>query len=164
MEDVFRYLLGETNVVMLQCTICREQAPNGSQYITIRSGERTIYAFWHTPDSEKGKKPKHTGGKKPYVMLMTQEIVELRKQGVPNVEELIGFMVCLGRNVEWGTGKLVKGRKKTPIRYKDLLDMFSCGKRKLDRVLKQMQEYGLLSNTNEGYFVSTKLIKKGSTK
>lgn len=170
-RELLDFLEGKTNAVRLgnDLVLSRDIAPNGYHqlYITPIDGDVPLYKFWHNPKhSNKDSPPKHIGGKKPYLMLMTQEIVKLREQGVTNVEELVGFLACMSStgNIEWGTGRLIKKRSKKPLRYEDLLKLFSGGRTKLNRILSELKEHDLLFNTQEGYFISTRFIKKGKTK
>lgn len=164
--DLIDYLQNNSNVVSTNVIISRETTLSGLQYIHISAGDKVLYEFWHNPNkkNDDDNKPKSTGGKKPYLMLMIQEIEKLRSSGVKNTEELIGFVACLGQNVEWNTGKLIQKRSKKPLKYKELQNIFQCGKRKLDRVLGDLKSNGLLVNTQEGYFISSDLIKKGKMK
>lgn len=162
-KKLLEYLAGDCNVTTANVIISREITPTGMQYIHISCGDRVIYEFWSNPNKS-DKKPKHTGGKKPYVMLMVDEVEKLKLDGVKNIEELIGCLACLGKYVEWSTGRVIHKRTKKPFKYKDLQSMFSFGKRKLDQVLKQLKEYDLLVNTQEGYFISNRIIKKGNSK
>lgn len=164
MDEILKFLNGETNAVKADVIISRERAPTGMQYITISGENGTLYSFWHNPQKKaRDKPPKHTGGKKPYIILMVDEIEKLRSEGVPNIEGMIGFIVCLGKHIEWNTGKLIQSRNKKPLQYKDLQAMFNYGNRKLNRVLTELKEHDLLFNTKEGYFISTRFIKKGKT-
>lgn len=170
---MLRYLNYETNTVIIggYFMISREVAPNGYEFITESiisdEGKSTIYKeYWHNPKAnvDAKKTPKHTGGKKPYLMLMVDEIEELRNQGVKNVEELIGYVVSLGKNIEWNTGKLIHKRSKKPIQYKDLVEIYKVSKPKLNKMINLMKEHNLLYYTDEGYFISSKYIKKGKSK
>lgn len=117
---------------------------------------------FHKITKLKRNNPKHSGGKKTYVMLMLQQFEEFKNKNINNIEELVGFLVCLSYNMEWRTGRLVHRRNKKQLKYADLLKLFSGGKRKLDRIMKDLKKYELLTHTKEGYFISNKLIKKGS--
>ena len=140
----------------------RETAPNGYELIHVLVDGVEWYSFWHNPKTKtRDSPPKNTGGKKPYLMVMVQEIELLRGRGVDNVEELVGFIVCLGKSIEWSTGRLIKGRKKESMQYADLVQMFSGGRRKLDRIIKQLKDHELIYHSNDGYFVGRKIIKKG---
>jgi len=170
-KDLLDFLNGNTNVLIPQgVTITRDKAPNGQEYITVKidngNRELTLYSFWHNPNkpAKKDKSPpKHTGGKKPYVMLMVEEIEKLKKGGVKNVEELAGYLVSLGKYVEWNTGRLIHDRSKNPLKYKELQAIFGCGNKKLNRLLGEMKEHELLYSTDGGYVISSRLIKKGKT-
>lgn len=164
-RNLLEFLNGNTSAAKVEVVLAREELPNGIQHITLKQEDKLIYDFWVNPKKAKGEKPppKHTGGKKPYIMLMVDEVEKLREKGVKNVEELIGYLACLGKYAEWGTGRLIQKRKKTPLRYNDLQKIFTCSNNKLNRILSDLKKYDLLSNNSEGYFISTRLIKKGKT-
>lgn len=159
------FLAGVTNVVKFEAVLSREVAPNGAQYMHLQAEETPLLEFWHSLEAaaKKDAPPKHTGGKKPYLMLMLGELTALRDEKIPNFEELIGFLVLLGRNIEWGTGRLVKERSKRSLKYADLREMFSYGNKRLNRILADLKVHDLLYGTQDGYFVSSRLIRKGKT-
>lgn len=169
-KETLRYLNGESNVLEGHLKLTRDVAPNGMEYIRIclTDGdiEKELYAYWRNPQAEKRNKetPKHTGGKKPYLMLMTEEVTKLRKKKVQNVPELVGSLVCLGENIEWNTGRLIHKRSKKSLLYKDLLEIYGCSRPKLNKMLGLMKDHELLYHTNDGYYISPKLIKKGRMK
>lgn len=168
-NSILDFFAGKTNVLPLNAVLVREKSPGGSQYITIygENGEQRIYSFWHNPKKPVGAdtdKPKNTGGKKPYLMVMTQEIERLRKLGVSGLGDMLGFLLLLGDSIEWNTGRLIDKRTKEPLKYKDLGKIAQCGNRKLNGLLKALKEHDLLKQTDEGYFISSRLIKKGKTK
>jgi len=151
--------------------VTREKTPSGTNFMTLKvpngeEGELVLFDWWEKP-GKKAKKdkppPKHTGGKKPYIMLMVEEIDKLKKDGVKNVEELAGYLVSLGKYVEWNTGRLVQTRTKQQLMYKDLKTIFTCGNKKLNRLLGEMKEHELLYSTDSGYVISSRLIKKGKS-
>lgn len=158
------FLNGNNNVAKVEVIISREKTNNGPELIHVSVGGREIYQFWNNPNKSKDTQPKHIGGKKPYIILMVEQIQNLKDRNINNVEELVGFMVCLGNNIEWGTGKLINKRSKKPLKYDDLQKLFSGGKRKLDRIIRELRENDLLSSNQEGYFISSDLIKKGKKK
>lgn len=168
-KNLANFIRGKINVIDGNFIITRERSPNGNEYIRIISkeanGEKLLYDFWHNPrrKRELTEKPKHTGGKQPYIMLMINEIESLRKKGVKNIEELVGYVVILGRYIEWNTGKLIHKKTKEPLKYKDLLELYSCSRPKLNKMIALMKEHGLLYYTEEGYFISNKYIKKGKS-
>ncbi len=169
-KQVKNFLNREANVVEVTYIITRHTLPNGVEHLVYTPKDIEGEYFQHDryvnpekPPPPEGK-PKNTGGKKPYLMVMTQEVEELRKQGVKNVDELIGFIMSLGTYIEWNTGRLIHKRSKKQLKYKDLQKIFPYGNRKLNRILTDLREYDLLFNTEEGYFISTRIIKKGKSK
>lgn len=170
-KNVLDFLNGTTDVLMLPIgsVLTRDKAPNAN-FMTLKlpNGEKELIIenWWSNPNKlvKKDKPPpKHTGGKKPYIMLMVEEIEKLKKDGVRNVEEMAGYLVSLGKYVEWNTGRLVRNRTKDPLRYKELQKIFGCGNKKLNRLLGEMKEHELLYSTDSGYVISSRLIKKGKT-
>lgn len=165
------YLSKGINTSEIQSPIfSREVTEKGMEHITVTLKEvGVIYRFWNNPFKKirtKGK-PKHSGGKRPYVMISVEEVKALRKKlkcdKVKNAEEAIGFVVLLVDHIEWNTGKLIDCRSKKALRYVDLKEMFGHTNNKLDKILSVLRKYEILINTKEGYFVSTKLFRKGKT-
>lgn len=164
-ETLLGFVNGVVNAANANVTISRETAGNGRQHIYISIDDKPMYSFWYDPNKTKSRdSPKHSGGKKPYVMVMTEKIDELKKNGVKNVEEMVGFLVCLGKYIEWNTGRLINVRNKKPLLYADIQKIYGCSNNKLNRILAELKEQDLLLNTAEGYFVSRDLIKKGKSK
>lgn len=130
---------------------------------------RNYYGEYKEPD----RKPKGTGGKKPYVMLMTKNIQELRKKfiedKISNYNEIIGYLINLSEHMDWNTGKLIDKRqrlkkKQLPLKYNDLIDISGYSKAKFENIFKVMKNYKLLwysEEENKGYFISTIYFKKG---
>lgn len=177
-KELLQFLNRETNAISFnregcKLIISRELVPNGCEhyYQTISFSDRekdiVLKDYWVNPEKTKKKeKSNYTGGKKPYIMIMVEEIEKLRDSKVTNIEELIGYMVCVGKYIEWNTGKLIhrKGRKRNQsLKYEDLLSIYSCSKPKLNKMLKLMKDNDLIYHTNDGYFVSQKYIKKGKS-
>jgi len=165
-KTLAKYLTKETNAVKLEVVISRAALPNGMEHIRVLHGEDLLYQFWEHPRKvqEEKPEPKHTGGRKPYIMLMAEELGKLQEEKVPNIEELVGFLVLLAGNIEWKTGRLVKKRSKRALQYEDLAAMYSRGKGALRRVLVDLRRLDLLAHTPEGYFISGRLIRKGAAK
>ena len=167
-KELIKFLNGEVNAVRLDVTIVREVITDDIDRLVVRSvdDEHKDYVISESfiKKKRKSNNPKHAGGKHPYIMLMVNEVEKLREQGIKNVEELIGYLVCLGKYIEWNTGRLVKKRSKKPLQYKDLQKTFPCGNKKLNRILGELKDNDLLFGTQEGYFISPRLIKRGKMK
>jgi len=169
-KELAKFINHEVNAVKVEVIISREKTNNGTEYIQISpkigNDYKQMYSFWHNPNKKvrgPDDKPKHTGGKKPYVIVMYQEVMKLKEKGVKNARELVSYLMCIGDNIEWNTCKLINKRTKKPLKRTDVEKLFDCGKNKFDKLMAQMKKYDLLYKTNEGYFVSTKYIKKGKT-
>jgi len=156
------FINGQCNVIKAEAIISREKTTSGTELIHISVGDYEVYQFWNNPNKPVNSKPKHTGGKKPYLLVSVTKMNELRNT-INNAEELIGYLVCLGNNIEWNTGKLIHTRNKKPLKYIDLSRVLKCGKKKLDRIIRELKSNSLLINNSDGYFISTKLIRKGKT-
>jgi len=167
-KDLLRFMNGEVNVARVNCLIKKEIMPNGITHLWVANceGEEILLCeeYRKTGDRRNKGSPKHTGGKKPYVILMTDEVESLKSQGIKNTNELIGFLASLSKYIEWNTGKLVQKRSKKTLQYKDLKEIFPYGNKKLNRILNDLKTHDLLYNTTEGYFISSRIIKKGRMK
>lgn len=129
---------------------------------------RNYFGEYKEPD----KKPKSTGGKKPYVMLMTKEVTELLEKNIKNADEVLGFLTILSGYMEFHSGKLIDKRqrlkkKQLPLQYNDLLEICKYSRTKLDKMIKITKDYNLIyyekptKDNKGGYFISSNIIKKG---
>lgn len=175
-KNLLDFINRKTNVVIIGNLMkSREVKSNGWEFYTEtiiypldRSKDVVWHTYWINPKEKKtNDKPKHTGGKKPYSMLMTEElkatIEKLKENGVKNAEEVLGYMFILTEYSEFNTNKLIHKRNKKPLQYKDLQEVFDCSSNKLNKMIKILKDNDLLSNTNEGYFISQDFIKKGKS-
>jgi hypothetical protein len=164
-EEMLKYLRGERNVVRDEFILSRERGDK-SDFILVQHPEiqEPIYSFWVSRQrrAKRTAGPKHTGGRKPYVMVMIQELTALIASGVP--ADVVGYLICLAPYIEWGTGKLLVGRKKRQMKAEDIAEVFKKSYRHTLRILDEMKKYGLLSCEEGGYFISRSLIKKGAAK
>lgn len=164
-KNILDFINGTTKAVKAEFVFTREDTDKGMQHITVKVGETELYDFWVNPKKPRGERPppKHTGGKKPYIMLMVEEIKKLKEQRIDNIGDIVGCFVLLADNIEWGTGRLIHKRNKKSLKYKDLLENLPYGNNKLSKIISKLKEHDLLSNNSEGYFISTKLFKKGKS-
>jgi len=170
LDDELRlYLFGNHNAAITTVVLLREPASDGMEHITIKTadGENTLYEFWHNSNKvakqNKGP-PRHTGGKSPYVKLMTEEIRRMQKEGLNGREECLGVLLYLSDNIEWGTGRLINKRSKKPLQRADLSKVLGYSNEKLNRIIKNLKDNDLLAYSPEGYFISSRLIQKGTNK
>jgi hypothetical protein len=166
-RQLLAFMNREINTVCATVMMSRQETDKGTDYITIKDAEELLQLFelWRSthPKKARDKPPKHTGGKKPYLMVMLERLRELKGGKVEHLPELTGSLVLLGDNIEWGTGRLVRGRgkHKKPMRYGDIQNLLGYSEWKLNKVLALMKEHDLLTETEEGYFVSRQLIRRG---
>lgn len=164
-SDFLKYLSGEKNAVRDEFILSREKS-NGNELVVVSHPEinEPVYSFWRAGGKEKNsnQNPKHTGGKKPYAMVMLNELVSVLGKGVPI--ELIGYLVALAPYAEWGTGRLMCGRKKRKMQVADIEKVFRKSRRTTLNTLSTLKKHGLLSYTEEGYFISGFLVRKGRAK
>jgi hypothetical protein len=160
-KDIMDYLAGKRNVVKDEFVVSREKARDSELiYISHPKIEKPVYTFWHSrKQNGKSVTPKHTGGKKPYVILMIDEIVKLMDSGLP--AEYAGYLLYLTPYIEWGTGRLVCGRKKRKMKHADLQKVFSRRRQEMLHILAGLKNHNLLTYTKEGYFISRDIVKRG---
>lgn len=154
------YLSGMKNAVRDEFIISRERSKKtDSELVFIQHPEmrEPLYTFWHTRRS--GKKPKHTGGKKPYVMLMVEGLIELMEKGMP--AEYAGYLLYLVPYIEWGTGRLLYGRTKRSMKFRDIQKIFDRSYVTTLKIISRLKQYNLLTHTKEGYFISRDIVKRG---
>lgn len=165
MEPTFMdFLAGNVSVFRMGDVIfSSEVAPSGGVLWHVSNFDtgNEVRSIWISNKS-KGI-PKTTGGKKPYLMVMIDDIDELVNGECTegDINEQMGYLCCLGKYIHWNTGQLVNKRTKKQLKYNDLLKLFKCGNKKLNRLLNQMKSNEILFSTDKGYFVSRKYIKKG---
>lgn len=156
------FLSGFTNAAICTGMTVMRETQNGIECITFFVDGKPYISHWRNPAKKDVKgKPKHTGGKKPYLMLMIEAINELKGD---DIDIAVGSAALLGNNIQWNTGLIVDKRTKKPLLYKDLKTIYKCGDNKLSNKIKIMKQYGILLKDKDGYKISPNFIKKGGVK
>lgn len=161
-KDLLAYLNGGRNAVYGNFVLSREVTPTGVEHVFLKIPDTDIclYDFWYNPKKNRSdEKPKHAGGKKPYVKLFMQEINRLRESGL--TDEMVGSLVRLVDNITWSTGVLVNKRSKKALKFDDMVKLLGLSKAQASRRIKRLKELDVLRQTDEGYAVAPNLIKKG---
>ncbi len=173
-KETVEYLLGERNAVKDEFIISREKAGESELVVVSHPDvEDPIYRLWsrakkhrhyklknHDADVEPQGRPKTTGGKKPYIMLMQgQEII-------PALSFLAaGLLLKIfnGGHVEWHTGRVVYGRKKESMTQGVMAKCFDTGKAKIKVIIAELVEKKVMryDRKKRAYFVSRTIAKKG---
>ena len=165
-ENLLDFFVGNVSVIKVGNTILSsETAPNGSVLIHVTSAVtgNEIRSIWTSSNDKPRDKPKTMGGKQPYLMVMINEIEVMKKSEFTagDINEQIGYLCCLGKNIEWNTGKLINTKTKQALKYNDLMKLFKCSNKKLNRLIGQMKENEIIYGTAQGYYVSRRFVKKG---
>ena len=167
-KELAKFLSGETNFYKGELSIGRESiVGKPTSYFIMKSGDVVLKEWWGTigkkPQKQEDKESKSMGGKKPYTMLMSEKLQQLRKDGKLKLDEL-GFLTALTPNIEWGTGKIIDKRSKEALTAKDIEGLLGISHNTLNRYVKGLKEIKLLTVSKDGYFISAELFKKGSSK
>ena len=164
-NDIMKYVSGEQNAIRDEFILSREKC-GGSEFVHVQHPDlpEPLYTFWHSnKQTRKGNKnTSQTGGKKPYVMLMVEELIALMNKGLP--AEDAGYLLYLTPYIEWGTGRLIHGRSKRQMKFVDIAKVFGKSYKTTQGIIATLKDHDLLAYTKEGYFISRELIKRGVAK
>ena len=133
---------------------------NGMQ-LTIHVGNVKIGTYWLEFNADRSKS--RTGGKAGYCMIIDKELERLISEKHVDFE-IMGYVFALMNKTSWHTGVLKYRRKKKPIAFNDLMDIFGKGKTKTAQIVSKLKEYSILSHDGDGYKLSRSFIKKGGVK
>lgn len=163
-KEYSRFIRGETNVLIIGdgFVLTRDKIPKRDLDYYVLKHEDIIITEWYGNLGERYTKKKSTGGKKPYVMLMTEKLNSLMQYGEVTVEQ-IGYLTLLTPHIEWNTGKLVHKRSKKSITQSDICELFGISEKTWYRRFRELQNNNLMSY-DDGYYISTELFKKGGGK
>lgn len=175
-KETREYVLGERNAVKDEFILSRETIGNVEHvYVSLPEDENPIHDFW----TKRGRRikakpgdintevvsapgPKHTGGKRPYIMLMQDRPVsELSFDA-----RAFLFTIFCENFIEWHTGKVVDRRSKKPLTTKKMAKTFGIGIVRLKKVVSELESKGIISyNSRQScYIVSQDFAKKGVPK
>lgn len=169
-KELAEYLAGQRNAVRDTFILSREKA-NGSEYVSVSLPDdpTPIYNLW-TKKKQRGKpteatgeivKPKHIGGKRPYIMLMQDQQDAIYNLSNDAAALLIKLMA--GGFIAWETGEIVDRRSKKPLTSGILKKRFNFGEIKMKAILKELNEQGIImyDRSKRAYFLDRKIAKKG---
>jgi len=74
-------------------------------------------------------------------------------------ESEVFVLVKLSKCIDWDTGKLIYGRKRKNVRYKDLTEIVGCSRVKIDKIIKSLKEKGILYSLKDGYYIIEDIYK-----
>lgn len=184
-KETREYLQGERNAVKDEFIVSRERC-GSSEYVCISlpQNEEPIYKGWakrikvkaNSMSQEEAlvtvnvgvetpvvvKTPRHTGGKRPYIMLM-QDREDIVK-GLSLDASGLFLKIMFGGYVEWHTGKVICRRTKEPMTKDKIGKTFGIGKVRIKALLGELTAKDVLhyDKKERSYFVDRRLAKKGS--
>ncbi len=183
-KELAEYLRGERSAVKDEFILSRQKITGGvAEMISVLSPgiQEPIYVSWLNPNKRKKyravnqegteadirvvkTRPKGTGGKEPYVMLM--ESKTQNPDPLPEKEAAFLFNLIYCGCVEWHTGRVVRKRDGKRMTIAMLSKKFSIGTVKLKHIISGLTAKGVMSynKAQRAYFISRKFARKGSSK
>lgn len=165
------YILGERNATRDEFILSRESTGN-AEYVSVSlpGYDEPIYALWtKKPQKKKATqatgeivKPKHTGGKRPYIMLMQDQDDAINQLSL-DAAGLV-FKLLAGGFVEWNTGRIIDRRTKKPLTIKMIHTRYKLGVSRTKKLMKELTEAKIIKydRKKRSYFFNTKLARKGA--
>jgi len=178
-KETLEYLNGERNVVLDEFIVGREKTSGNKEliFVSLPESEKPMYALWNSKKTAsqyvkteeedairfKRVKPKGTGGKKSFVMLMPNAFNELEKDKFSI--EAAGAIVKLSGCIEWNTGKLLRKRDGKTLTRQMISELLSIGISKTKTILNELNTLGIIryDSKHQCYFVDGKFVRKGLT-
>jgi hypothetical protein len=181
-RDLSEFIHGERNVVRGDLIISRESTAT-SEYYYVSSPQdkeefKPILKGWakkirptqkslpiadieRIPISEALPRPKHTGGKRPYVMIMQDKEFLINQLSI-NASGALMKLTC-GGCVEWGTGKVIDKRSKKPMTVKMICEKLGLKTAEGKIILSELTANKILmyDRKQKAYFVDRDFAKKG---
>jgi hypothetical protein len=166
------YILGERNAIRDEFILSRERAGNAEYVnVTLPGEQQPIYSLWtQKPQKYKATEatgeivknpPKHTGGRRPYIMLMQDQ------QDVLNVLTLdaAGLLLKLiaGGFIDWHTGRIVDRRTKQPLTSVMMRTRYKLGATKIKAMIKELTKNEVIKydRKQKAYILNAKFARKG---
>ena len=172
-KETQEYLVGERNATRDEFILSREKV-RGSEYISLSLPDRNepIYKLWtrkkiyKKPSQAVGeievKQPKHTGGKRPYIMLMQDQRDTINKLS----NQAAGLMMKLlaGGFIEWDTGRIIDRRSKKPLTISMIRSRYKLDTTKTKGLIKELTENKVIKydRKQRSYFFNADFARKGA--
>lgn len=169
-KETREYILGERNATRDEFILSRESTGN-AEYVSVSlpDADEPIYTLWtKKPKKRKGSekageivKPKHTGGKRPYIILMQDQHEKLDKLSA----EAAGLALKMmgGGFVEWDTGRIIDRRTKQPLTIAAIRTRYKLGASKAKALIKELTENEFIKydRKERAYFFNAQIARKG---
>lgn len=172
-KETAEYLSGQRNVTKEELIISRESKGTSELiFVCLPDSEAPLYQFWNSRRCRRYKKvevdgqtkfeklpARSTGGKAAYAMVMLAELEKIEGLSI----EAYGVILKLSCCMEWNTGKLIRQRDKRDMTFGMMADFLGVGEKKLQGIMKELKNLGILEFKNSAYFMAKKLIRKGGS-
>lgn len=175
-KEIAEFLRGERNAVRDEFILSRERVRNSERIrlSVVEDQEELIplYDTWSKKckriqlssalEAEPQKAPKHTGGKRPYIMVMQDRDID----GLSIEARGFLFTIFYKNNIEWHTGRLINRRTKKSLTSTAISKDFNIKSADLKAILNELKKAKILAfdNKQKAYFVSQDFAKKGVPK
>ncbi len=185
-KEMIEYLNGDRNAVRDEFILSRERSGSSELVrVSIPEVDEPLYSLWKSakkrrklripveeePDiieqaqvkeqAAEQPQPKHTGGKKPYVMLMEGKSEEIRGLSL----EASGLLLKLfyGGCIEWHTGRIISKLDKRPLALSAMAKRFKVGKNRLRQIMAELSAVGMVryDPKKHAYFADRSIARKG---
>lgn len=181
-KELAEYLRGERNAVKDEFILSRQRAGDILEMISVLSPEirEPIYVTWRNLKAKRKKyralidetdaglkvnvyraKPRGTGGKKPYIILMQSKMQNPEPLPTDAAGLLFNLMYC--GCVEWHTGRVIRKRDGKPMSLAMICGKLGIGKARLKRAISSLTTAGIMTynKAERAYFISREFAKKG---
>jgi len=177
-KETIEFIHGERNAARDEFVISREKCGN-SEYVCVSlPNERPLYKGWAkrikqkielVPNEElatietivEGNKPKHIGGRRPYIMVMQDKskVIDQLSMGASGLL----FKLFCGGYVEWGTGRVIDKRSKKAMTVKRMCEKLDMPLSDARALLKELAGNQIVTydRSKKAYFVDRSIAKKG---
>jgi len=175
-KELAEFLRGERNAVREEFLLSREKVRNSERIrLSIVENHEEIIPIYDTwakrckriqvdgaLETQPQKAPKHTGGKRPYIMVMQDRDID----GISIEARGFLFTIFCKNIIEWHTGRLINRRTKKPLTSANIAREFKLKSVDFKIILSELKKAGLLvyDNSQKAYFVSQDFAKKGVPK
>lgn len=176
--QVGEFLRGERNAVRGDFIISREQTKKSSFcFVSMASQDepKHILAGWAKPikpeplatirkvgvEEQEVKTKKHTGGKRPYIMLMQDKAAVVKELSL-GASGLM-FKIIASGCIEWHTGRIIKKRSKKPMTFAMICSEFGLKSAEGKDILRELGDSGIVNydNSKKAYFLDRTFASKG---
>lgn len=180
-KETLEYLRGERNATRDEFILSRERTGSAEYvYVSLPCNTEPIYKLWTkkpkrvcrqlgviqtvsaAPNGDgNARRAKHTGGKRPYAMVMQDMADVIRDISIDSCG-LLMKIVCCGC-IEWHTGRVIDKRSKKPMTMRMMASEFGIGIVKAKSMLAELTHKKVFryDRSQRAYFVERSLVKKG---